>query len=127
MLTEILLRYQAAQSSWGEPLAVVTQARSVLAGLAQRLSEQSRAHQEHFQQAEQTSVDLFRAVEQQLEEQKRMVARQLLEAFDAGRTVLADRSAEVDAVSRRLLDLGNALQTLEPSERNLERFCSYCN
>ena len=73
------------------------------------------------------SVDLFRAVEQQLEEQKRVVARQLLEAFDAGRTVLADRSAEVDAVSRRLLDLGNALQTLEPSERNLERFCSYCN
>ena len=41
------------------------------------------------------SVDLFRAVEQQLEEQKRVVARQLLEAFDAGRTVLADRSAEV--------------------------------
>ena len=76
-------------------LSEVTQARSVLAGLAQRLSEQSRAHQEHFQQAEQTSVDLFRAVEQQLEEQKRMVARQLLEAFDAGRTVLADRSAEV--------------------------------
>ena len=35
-------------------LSEVTQARSVLAGLAQRLSEQSRAHQEHFQQAEQT-------------------------------------------------------------------------